>query len=84
MRAGKKLAGAAKAGLYLIGNKDDAALAADLHQRRQKSRRRHNEPALAEHRLNHNGGDRLRCHHTAEGLVEQLVYLPLGHRSPVG
>ena len=72
MSAGKQLPGAAEAGLYFISNKDDAALAADLRQRRQKSGRRHDKPAFPKHRLNHDGRNRLGSHHTAEGLVEQL------------
>ena len=84
MRAGKKLAGATEPGLHLIGNKHDAALTANLRQRRQKSSRRHHKPTFAEYRLNHNGGHRLCRHQTAEGLVEQLAYLPLGHRPAAG
>ena len=84
MCTGKKFAGAAKAGLHFIGDKDDAALAADLRQRRQKSGRRHDKATFPKHRLNHNRCNGLGCHHAAKGLIEQLVDLPCGHRSAVG
>jgi hypothetical protein len=84
MRTGKKLPSAAETGLHFIGDEDDAAIMTDLHQRGQKSSRRHDKAAFAEHRLNHNGGDGFGGHNTAEGLVEQFGYLALGHRPPVG
>src|SRR6202041_2767133 len=80
MGGSKELSGAAKPGLYLIGNEDDAALAADLRQRRQEAGWGHDKATFPKHRLNHNGSDGLGRHHTAKGLIEQFVYLLRGHR----
>jgi len=84
VRAGEEFPGAAETGLNFIGNKDDAAIATDLRQSRQKAGWRHDESTFTQYRLDHDGGNGFSSHHATEGLVELFRYLFRCHRSPVG
>src|SRR5271154_1957535 len=83
MSRGEQLSSAAEAGLNFVGNKDDAAIATDLRQSRQKAGWRHNKSTLSQYRLNHDGRNGFSSHHATEGLVELLRALFCGHRSTV-
>ena len=55
--AGEPVAGAREAGLDLVGDEHCAVVGAPPGQRRQESRSRYDEPALALDRLDHHAGD---------------------------
>src|SRR6266852_3382553 len=60
MFAGEPLPGAAKSGLHLIGNKQDAVFAANLLQNLEIISRRHNKAALAQNGFGNDRGHRFR------------------------
>src|SRR5260370_2440463 len=60
MFAGEPLPGAAKSGLHLIRNKQDAVLAASLLQNLEIISRRHNKAAFAQNRFGNDRGHRFR------------------------
>ena len=64
------LAGARDAALHFVGDQHDAVLVAYPAQRAQELGRRHVEAALALHRLDHDGRDRLRIDIAVEQPVE--------------
>src|ERR1700733_3861608 len=84
MSTGEELSCTAEAGLYFVGNKDNAAIATDLRQNRQKASRRHDKSTFTQYRLDHNGRNGFRRPHATEGLVELIRYLFCRHRSTVG
>ncbi len=67
--AGPPLAGAAHAALNLVGDQQDAVLAADVLQLDQKFARRRDVAAFALNRLDDNGRDFFRVDNLAEELV---------------
>ena len=71
-------AGAAEAGLHLVGDEHDAVLVAELAQASQVGRGRGHEPALALDRLDHDRGDRLRSDARRERPAERIERLGRG------
>ena len=76
---GEHLAGAGKAGLHLVGDKQNAVLVADLAKCCHKIARRLVEAALALHRLDDDGGDSGRIDIGLEQLVERGKRIRHGH-----
>src|ERR1700677_2607226 len=84
MSTGEEFSGAAEAGLYFVGNKDDATIATDLRQSRQKASGRHDKSTFTQYRLDDDGRNGFSSHHATKGLIELVRYLFHCHRSAVG
>ena len=72
MFAGEHLAGPAVAGLHLVGDQENPVLVAELAQARHKGSRRHDVAALAQHRLDDEGGDVLGRDTRVEHLRDEI------------
>ena len=93
--AREPVAAAAEAGLHLVGDEQDAVVAAPLRQRREEAGRRHDETALPLDRLDDDGGAVLLADlgvdlvgDVGEGLVGAVLRatrpaVRVGHRHPV-
>jgi hypothetical protein len=73
------LAGAGEAGLHFVGDEQNAVFAADLRHGGEPSRRRHDEAALALHRLHDQGGHRFSRHYALESIFKVRGGLAIRH-----